>query len=168
MDERTDLYAILGVTPDASAATIRKAYHERARAAHPDLVGDLGLTTMRRLNAAWSTLRDPVRRAEYDVSRAVASPAAPTAASQDAARAGEPEWTGAAGPPPGRPSGSRLPFGLYAGWTIGEVARHDNGYLMWLAERREGRPYAAEIRAILTPAQAAQAEAKRRNLGWRR
>ncbi len=30
---------------------------------------------------------------------------------------------GAAGPPPGRPSGTVLNFGRYAGWSLGEVAR---------------------------------------------
>ncbi len=167
MDERTDPYAVLGVTPDATPATIRKAYHERARAAHPDLVGDRGLATMRRLNAAWTTLRDPVRRAEFDASRSRIGRSGPNAGQHDG-RAGHPGWTGAAGPPPGRPSGSRLTFGLYAGWTLGEIARHDNGYLMWLAERREGRPYAAEIGAMLAPAQSARADAVRKNSRWRR
>ena len=31
---------------------------------------------------------------------------------------------GAAGPPPGRPSGSVLNFGRYSGWSLGEIARH--------------------------------------------
>jgi hypothetical protein len=33
------------------------------------------------------------------------------------------EGFGAAGPPPGRPSGTVLNFGRYAGWSLGEVAR---------------------------------------------
>ena len=34
-----------------------------------------------------------------------------------------PDGTGAAGPPPGDPSGSVLNFGRYAGWSLGEIAR---------------------------------------------
>ncbi len=32
---------------------------------------------------------------------------------------------------------------------MGEIARVDPGYLAWLSERREGRPYLDEIEAIL-------------------
>lgn len=167
MEERPDPYAVLGVTPDATAATIRKAYRDRARAAHPDIVGDLGLGMMRRLNAAWDTLRDPVRRAEHDVSRVGAGSArSGEAAGGDWGRGG-PDWTGAAGTPPGRPSGSRIEFGLYAGWTLGEIARHDNGYLMWLAERREGRRFVDEIREILTAMRPAEAAVDRKRGPWR-
>ena len=55
------------------------------------------------------------------------------------------DWTGGAGPPPGRPSGSVLDFGRHAGWSIGEIARSDPGYLAWLEERREGQRYLEEI-----------------------
>ena len=57
----------------------------------------------------------------------------------------ERDGTGGAGPPPGRPSGSVLPFGRHIGWSIGEIARADPGYLEWLVERPEGAPYAGEI-----------------------
>lgn len=107
MSERPAPYAILGVSPDATPATIRKAYRDRARSAHPDLIGDAGLATMRNLNLAWDTLRDPVRRAAHDTSRLLAGRAGLSQPRQ-------PEWTGAAGRPPGRPSGSRLDFGLMA------------------------------------------------------
>ncbi|TAL12881.1 MAG: J domain-containing protein, partial [Chloroflexota bacterium] len=90
MSERPDPYAILGVSPDATPSTIRKAYHERARASHPDLIGDSGLAMMRSLNLAWDTLRDPVRRAAYDTSRRLAGPGGRT-------QPRRPAWTGAAG-----------------------------------------------------------------------
>ena len=38
-----------------------------------------------------------------------------------------------------------LPFGRHIGWSIGEIARIDPGYLAWLQPRREGAPYREEI-----------------------
>jgi curved DNA-binding protein CbpA len=62
-----------------------------------------------------------------------------------------PHGEGAAGPPPGRPQGTVLAFGRHIGWSLGEIARVDPGYLQWLAARPEGRPVRAEIDAILAP-----------------
>jgi len=56
---------------------------------------------------------------------------------------------GAAGPPPGRPSGSVLTFGRYSGWSLGEIARHDLEFLEWLDRMPIGRSYREEIDAIL-------------------
>ncbi len=56
---------------------------------------------------------------------------------------------GAAGPPPGNPSGSNLTFGRYQGWTLGEVARRDLEYLEWLDRTPIGRAYHSEIEALL-------------------
>lgn len=56
---------------------------------------------------------------------------------------------GAAGPPPGNPSGSRITFGRYQGWTLGEVARTDLEYLEWLDRMPIGRIYQAEIDVLL-------------------
>jgi curved DNA-binding protein CbpA len=60
-----------------------------------------------------------------------------------------PEGHGAAGPPPGRPSGTVLNFGRYAGWSLGEVARHDIEYIEWLDRAPIGRNYRTELDAIL-------------------
>lgn len=62
------------------------------------------------------------------------------------------EGYGAAGPPPGRPSGTVLGFGRYAGWSVGEVARRDIEYLEWLDRVPIGRPYRDEIDALLRTA----------------
>lgn len=59
------------------------------------------------------------------------------------------EGFGAAGPPPGNPSGSVLTFGRYAGWSIGELGRRDIEYLEWLDRVPIGRPYRDEIDQIL-------------------
>jgi len=56
---------------------------------------------------------------------------------------------GAAGPPPGNPSGSVLNFGRYSGWSLGEIARSDLEYMEWLDRAPIGRPYRDEIDVIL-------------------
>ena len=56
---------------------------------------------------------------------------------------------GAAGRPPGNPSGSVMNFGRYAGWSLGEISRSDLEYLEWLDRMPIGRPYRDEIDAIL-------------------
>ena len=50
------------------------------------------------------------------------------------------DGTGAAGQPPGNPSGSVMNFGRYAGWSLGEIARSDLEYLEWLDRMPIGRP----------------------------
>jgi curved DNA-binding protein CbpA len=60
-----------------------------------------------------------------------------------------PDGEGAAGPPPGDPSGSVLTFGRYVGWSLGEIARRDLEYVEWLDRMPIGRPYRDEIDAIL-------------------
>jgi curved DNA-binding protein CbpA len=66
-----------------------------------------------------------------------------------------PDGTGGAGEPPGRPSGTVLPFGRFIAWSIGEIARYDPGYLEWLDGRPDGAPYRDEIDATL------------KRIGWR-
>jgi curved DNA-binding protein CbpA len=59
------------------------------------------------------------------------------------------DGTGAAGRPPGNPSGSVMNFGRYDGWSLGEIGRSDLEYLEWLDRMPIGRPYRDEIDAIL-------------------
>lgn len=59
------------------------------------------------------------------------------------------EGLGAAGPPPGNPSGSVLNFGRYAGWSLDEIARRDIEYIEWLDRIPIGRPYREEVDTIL-------------------
>ena len=59
---------------------------------------------------------------------------------------------GAAGPPPGNPSGTVLGFGRYDGWSLGEIARRDVDYIEWLDRMPIGRPYRDEIDVLLRKA----------------
>ncbi|MFN8628816.1 MAG: J domain-containing protein [Chloroflexota bacterium] len=60
-----------------------------------------------------------------------------------------PDGEGAAGAPPGNPSGSVLNFGRFTGWSLGEIARTEPEYLEWLDRMPIGRTYQAEIDEIL-------------------
>ena len=60
-----------------------------------------------------------------------------------------PDGFGAAGPPPGSPSGSILSFGRYSSWSLGEIARVDLDYLEWLDRMPIGRPYRDELDTLL-------------------
>jgi hypothetical protein len=42
-----------------------------------------------------------------------------------------------------------LDFGRYRGWSLGEVARVEPGYLEWLDRTPIGRPFKAELDALL-------------------
>ena len=59
-----DPYAVLGVSPAATAAEIKAAYRTLVKRHHPDAGGDE--TRIVALNAAWEVLRDGERRRRYD------------------------------------------------------------------------------------------------------
>lgn len=155
MTEIRDPYEVLGVTRGATRHQIRAAYLARARTAHPDLVGGHGLDAMRELNDAWAILKDATRRSEYDAASGEVSieafTAGGTSATGNDAAPDRPFWTGAMGSPPGRPSGPVLDSGIFAGWSIGEIARRDRGYLHWLRDRPEGKHIRADIDRLLDP-----------------
>ena len=67
----TDLYALLEVEPDATAAELKRAYRARALALHPDRnPGDAASEAQfKEVGRAWEILGDPAKRAEYDRSR---------------------------------------------------------------------------------------------------
>lgn len=69
----TTHYEVLGVSPAATAAEVKRAYYRRARRSHPDAhagssdaVLDQAEVVMAALNHAWNVLRDPKLRARYD------------------------------------------------------------------------------------------------------
>jgi curved DNA-binding protein CbpA len=185
-----DPYRVLGVDQAAPHEVIREAYRMLARRFHPDVApGRDAQARMVQINAAWELIGDEQRRAEWDRANGLAEAAQQQsratngeAAKPPPPQAGQyapgghrfdatmPPGTGAAGPPPGRPSGSVLPFGRHIGWSLGEIARVDPGYLLWLESKSEGRPYTDEIDALLRrlgirKSDAPPAAARRRRFG---
>ncbi len=68
MEAVPNYYIVLGVPRYTSRDGIRRAYLRRAREHHPDLYPNDpdAEATMSSINAAYATLSDPNRRAEYD------------------------------------------------------------------------------------------------------
>lgn len=59
-----DLYAILGVSKDATEDELKKAYRKKSRELHPDTGGDED--AFKELQAAYEVLKNPQARANYD------------------------------------------------------------------------------------------------------
>jgi curved DNA-binding protein CbpA len=179
MADRVDAYKVLQVDPEAEQEVIKAAYRRLARMYHPDLaVGDEAAARMAAINAAWELIGEPASRAAYDaLEPAGHGPADPSRPTESTAAPAPPEtvsrdWTsgrsthgggfdasmstaqglGAAGPPPGNPSGSVLNFGRFNGWSLGEIGRQDLEYIEWLDRTPIGRPYREEIDTILRAA----------------
>ncbi len=68
-----DYYKILGVSEDADAATVKKAYRNLARELHPDRNRDDAEAESRfkDVSEAYSVLSDPQKRKEYDEARSL-------------------------------------------------------------------------------------------------
>ena len=60
------MYAVLGVTPSASASEIRTAYRQLARQLHPDR-NPAGGDRFKAVTAAYTVLSDPAARQVYDL-----------------------------------------------------------------------------------------------------
>ena len=130
-----DAYVVLGLSRDADDAAVARAHRRLARRHHPDVAGDAASRRMMRINAAYDAIKTAERRAAYERDHRESTPH---------------DGTGCAGDPPGNPSGSVVPFGRHVGWSLGEIARIDPGYLLWLAERPEGARYRDEINGLLS------------------
>jgi curved DNA-binding protein CbpA len=170
----TDPYKVLQVDPDAEREVIRAAYRTLALKYHPDVSAG-SHDRMAALNHAWGILRNASTRAAYDQARAEAQ-RAPVVPKTEAPR---PETSYAMSmpmptTPPGRPSGSVLDFGRYAGWSLGQIAPADPDYLEWLVRTPIGRSFNREIGALLATraavktAAASVAPADRRSRRFRR
>ena len=75
-----ELYALLGLSPAASAADIKRAFRRLSRRYHPDInPGDKAAATIyQRISEAYETLLDPDRRQSYDTSGGPAAPGGTT------------------------------------------------------------------------------------------
>lgn len=145
MLELVDFYRVLQVDPEADVGTIRAAYRVLARRNHPDVAGG-SHERMVLINRAWSVLGDEQARRTYDRGRRVLSPVQRSPAPAPASAG---DWSPTPGRPVGESSGTVLDFGRYAGWSFGQIARHDPDFLEWLVRTPIGRPYRAEIAALL-------------------
>jgi curved DNA-binding protein CbpA len=139
-----DPYKVLQIDPDAEPEVVRAAYRALALKYHPD-VRTGSQERMAALNQAWGILRNAAARAAYDKARSEA---------QHQPEEHKPEVSYAMPAPqpvtpPGKPSGSLLDFGRYAGWSLGQIATSDPEYLQWLVRTPIGRAYNREIDALL-------------------
>jgi curved DNA-binding protein CbpA len=66
MDRPYSLYDVLSVPPGASSAALEAAYRRLMKEHHPDRTGAGAGSRAADINAAFSILRDPERRADYD------------------------------------------------------------------------------------------------------
>ena len=60
----SQLYDLLGVSPTASDAELKKAYRKKALALHPDKGGDPEM--FKEVTSAYEALSDPNKREMYD------------------------------------------------------------------------------------------------------
>ncbi len=64
---RYDHYKLLGITPDATLAQIKRAYRERVKNCHPDVnPSPRAATAFRAVHEAYRILSDPFERPIYD------------------------------------------------------------------------------------------------------
>jgi curved DNA-binding protein CbpA len=90
----SDYYELLGVSPSASAAEVRKAYARLAREKHPDRFTDpaekeRAQKLFQDITHAFNTLTNPERREEYDRDRGKPQPTTPEEIAADAFERGQ-------------------------------------------------------------------------------
>src|SRR4051812_43075114 len=119
---------------------VRRAAHDRSRrvaaagrsAGSSGTDGQPAATAPAPPRGATTREQDAPRRSPETVSAAWTSGRSSAGSGYDPNRMRAPEGLGAAGPPPGNPSGTVLQFGRYNGWSLGEIGRTDVDYLEWL------------------------------------
>ena len=144
--ERRDPYRILQVQFDADADVVRAAYRVLARKVHPDTTKPLNEAEERRMtdhNWAYAIVRDPVKRQQWESERRRAAPPTPA----ESATHGAPR-----GPLGADGAETRLDFGRYEGWTLGEIVKRDPEYLAWLRRHQSGARFRDQIDILLRAA----------------
>lgn len=103
--EFVDYYDTMGVAPDAPADEVKRAYRKLARRWHPDVSKENDAEArFKELGEAWTVLKDPERRAEYDALRAAHAAGATRGPGGDGRGGGfrpPPDWRSSAGVDPG-------------------------------------------------------------------
>jgi len=136
-----DPYAILQVVPTAEQEVVQAAFKALALKYHPDHDATRrAAEKMAELNRAYALLRDERARASYDRNRRR------TLAGISVAASGTPR---SMQPPATASPGSVLTFGRYSGWSLRDLARRDQDYLLWLSRHSSGIRYRTEIYGIL-------------------
>jgi len=92
MSQEINHYDLLGVSRQATAEEIKRAYHRKAMDHHPDRGGSH--RRMGRLNEAWAVLGDATKRREYDTELALQAAAASQPVRPNPSRGGRPRHGG--------------------------------------------------------------------------
>lgn len=129
MTDGPDPYKVLQVDSEAEDEVIQAAYRRLAQKYHPDVApGADAAARMAAINVAWEILRDPARRATFDLARRLERRDAETRP------ASAPSRHTAAGPGPSRapgaaaaPSPSPPPEATSSNWSSGRSS-HGSGY----------------------------------------
>lgn len=153
----------------AAAAAARPEPPDAAHPARPSTASSSAPTGGRTSSTSSST--GPAPRRPETVSSDWTSGRSSHGGGYDPSQMGAPDGLGAAGPPPGDPSGSVLNFGRFAGWSLGEIARRDLDYIEWLDRMPIGRSFRDELDVILRQAgrrKSAASEAQERRGLFRR
>lgn len=136
-DERlTDYYSLLEITPTATPAEIKRAWHEQVQIWHPDrfvhspALHRKAAARTQLINQAYQTLSDPAARSRYDSAR------------QQGASGGPPRSS----PSPNRSPGPRPRQALRGPQTMLNVTRFNHPKIMvppihMLVDVHEDRPY---------------------------
>jgi curved DNA-binding protein CbpA len=135
------------VAEDADQGVIKAVHRHLAKRYHPDIdPSPEAARKMSEVNAAYQILSNPELRARYDAEWRLRR----DRRRNDALTRRPPEVAyGVAGVPVGPPQGSVINIGRYAGWSLGQIRRHDPAFLEWLLTVPAGRQYRAEIQSLL-------------------
>jgi len=146
MSSERDAYEVMQVDASAEQAEVHAAYRALARRYHPDGARP-DPARMVEINRAYELVGTAARRSDYDRRRRAPAGTAPV-----------PQPSQSPGAPLG-PLGRRIAvsrddtptidFGLYAGWRISELARHDPEYLRWLSRHSMGFRFLRAIAQVL-------------------
>ena len=71
MQSEQDHYKVLGIAPSASAKELKQAYRKLSFQHHPDKnqASQEANNKMKKINKAYATLSDPIKRREFDIPR---------------------------------------------------------------------------------------------------